>query len=322
MTIRAVGPSESDAILGAMRQVALAGGRPLSHADTASIIAAGHYLLRRAEPFDVGILPPVEPADLVATLKGDRGTAEEAVKYLAIMALVDGVLDPDKIKRVLEYARALDIEADYLTDLVEAASGHMAWVVADMTRKNFDSVISRSSEARDPAAWFMPYAGDKADPALVARYEALAKLPANSFGRTLWQFNKDNGYSFPGDPKALNAGFATPHDSAHVISGYDTTFRGEILVSTFTAGMHPINPMAGHILPVIFNGHLGVKFNDVATPATGGLDPDEFWHAWARGREMKIDLFDPGWSVWDWAERDIDELRSAWNVTPPGRPAG
>jgi hypothetical protein len=316
--MRSVGLRESDAILGAMRQVALAGRRPLSHADTASIIAAGHYLLRR-DAFDVGSLPAVEPVDLVAVLKGDRGLGPEAVKYLAIMALVDGSIDRDKIKRVLEYARALDVEADYLTELVEAASGHMAWVVADMTRKNFDSVISRSSEALDPAAWFTPYAGDKADPDLAARYEALGKLPDNTFGKALWRFDKDNGYSFPGDPKALNAAFATPHDSAHVISGYDTTFRGEILVSTFTAGMHPLNPMAGHILPVIFNGHLGVKFNEVATPAHGGLDPDEFWHAWARGQEMTVDLFDPAWNVWPWIERDLEALRRDWNVTPPGR---
>ena len=312
--MRSVGQRESDAILGAMRQVALAGGQPLSAADTASLLAAGHWLLRR-EAFDVAALPRIEPADLAAVLKGERETAEDAVKYLAVMALVDGVLDEAKLKRVLDYSRTLDIEANYLTEMVEAASGHMAWVVADMTRKNFDSVLSRPSEGLDPGAWFMPYGGDKADPALVARYEALAALPDSTFGKAFWRFNKDNGYAFPGDPKALNAGFATPHDSAHVIAGYDTTFRGEILVSTFTAGMHPINPMAGHILPVIFNGHLGVKFNDVATPGHGGLDPDEFWHAWARGREMTADTFAPGWSIWDWAEHDLDALRRQWNVT-------
>jgi hypothetical protein len=316
--MRAVGLRESDAILGAMRQVALAGGRPLSHADSASLLAAGHYLLRR-DPVDLGTLQAIEPADLAVALKGRRDAGEEAVKYLAIMALVDGVLDHDKLRRVLEYARTLDIEADYLTELVEAASGHMAWVVADMTRKNFDSVLSRSAQGLDAAAWFTPYGGDSADPDLVARYEALSKLPDNSFGKTLWRFDKDNGYAFPGDPTALNAAFATPHDSAHVISGYDTTLPGEILVSTFTAGMHPINPMAGHILPVIFNGHLGVKFNDVATPGYGGLDPDEFWHAWARGRDMTVDLFDPAWTVWDWVGRDIEDVRRAWNVTPPGR---
>jgi hypothetical protein len=318
--VRAVGTGESDAILGAMRQVALAGGRPLSHADSASIAAAGHYLLRRADVVDVGTLPAIEPPDLVAVLKGERALGQEAVKYLAVMALVDGVLDHAKIGRVLEYARALDVEAGYLTDLVEAASGHMAWVVADMTRKNFDSVLSRSSQGLDPAAWITPYGGDQADPALAARYDALGKLADNSFGKALWQFDKKNGYAFPGAPTALNASFATPHDAAHVISGYDTSYRGEILVSTFTAGMHPINPMAGHILPVIFNGHLGVRFNDVATPATGGLDPDEFWHAWARGQEMTVDLFAPDWDFWQWAERDLEALRREWNVTPAGRP--
>ena len=99
----------------------------------------------------------------------------------------------------------------------------MAWAIADMTRKNFDSVLSRPSKGLDPAAWIMPYGGDKADPALVARYEALGKLPDNSFGKALWGFDKTNGYPFPGDPTALNAGFGTPHDSTHVISGYDTS---------------------------------------------------------------------------------------------------
>lgn len=316
--LRQIGRRESDAILGAMRQVALADSRPVTHADMASIRAAARYMLRRPDVTDGDALPACTPDDLRKLLK-DREIAHEAVKYLAIMALVDGVLDEAKIARVLDYSRALDVEADYLTDLVEAASGHMGWVVADMTRKNFDSVLGRSSGNLDPAAWIMPYGGDRADPALVARYDALGELPANTFGKALWDFDKANGYPFPGDPGALNATFATPHDSTHVISGYDTSYRGEILVSTFTAGMHAINPMAGHILPVIFNGHLGVRFNDVATPARGGLDPEEFWHAWARGQDMTVDLFAPDWNAWDWVERDLEELRRQWNVTPPGR---
>ena len=315
--MRAVGHRESDAILGAMRQVALAGGRALSYADTASILAAGHYLLRRRDLVDLGTLPPVEPADLVAALT-ERVLAEEAVKYLAVMAMVDGTLDRGKLRRVLEYSRALDIEADYLTDLVEAASGHLAWAAADMWRKNFDSVLSRSSEGLDPNTWIRPYGGTSADPALLARYEALGGLPQNSFGKALWDFDKTNGYPFPGDPSALNAAFGTAHDSTHVISGYDTSARGELLVSTFTAGMHPINPMSGHILPVIFFFHFGEQMNDVGHAGKGGLDPDEFWHAWARGAEMTVDLFDPKWSVWDWVEHDLDELRRRWNVTPAG----
>jgi len=318
--MRAVSHRESDAILGAMRQVALAGGHALSHADTASILATGHYLLRRPDLINLGALPAAEPADLVAILK-DRDVAAEAVKYLAIMVMVDGVIDEAKLARVLAYSRALDVEANYLTEMVEAASGHMAWVIADMTMRNAESVVSEAwGDRPDPAEWILPYKGDKADPALVARYEALGSLPQNTFGKAIWDFDKKNGYPFPGDLAALNAGFATPHDATHIISGYDTSYRGEILVSTFTAAMHPINPMAGHILPVIFNGHLGVRFNDVATPARGGFDPDEFWHAWARGRDMTIDLFAPDWSAWDWIEHDLEELRRDWKVAPPGVP--
>ncbi|MBI2716169.1 MAG: hypothetical protein HYX37_17190 [Rhizobiales bacterium] len=317
--MRPIGHRESDAILGAMRQVALAGGQAISDADTTSVLAAGRYLLRRRDLLDIGTLPAVEPSDLVAALRTDPELAREAVKYLAVMALIDGTIDHRKLARVLEYSRALDIEADYLTDLVEAASGHLAWAIADLNRKNFDSIVSGSSKDLDPDTWILPYVGDKADPALVARYEALGRLPQNTFGKALWDFDKANGYAFPGDPKALNTVFGTPHDATHVISGYDTSSRGEILVSTFTAGMHPITPVSGHILLVLFIFHLGVKMNDVGNTTKGGLDPDEFWHAWARGAEMTVDIFDPKWNVWDWVEKDLEDLRREWNVTPAGR---
>jgi len=316
--MREIGHRESDAILGAMRQVAIAGGQALTYADTMSVRAAARYLLRRPDLSDVGTLPPVGPHDLVAVLRGEPELAGEAVKYLAIMAMVDGNLDHRKLARVLEYSRALDVEADYLTELVEAATGHLAWATADMWRKNFDSVLSRSSEGLDPDKWIRPYGDANADPALVARYEALGKLPQSTFGKALWDFDKRNGYPFPGDPTALNAAFGTAHDSTHVISDYDTSARGELLVSTFTAGMHPINPMSGHILPVIFFFHFGEQLNDVGHAGKGGLDPDEFWHAWARGAAMTVDIFDPKWTVWDWVEQDLEEVRRAFNVSPAG----
>jgi hypothetical protein len=81
--------------------------------------------------------------------------------------------------------------------------------------------------------------------------------------------------------------------------------------------MHPINPVAGHILLVIFI-HLGAVLNDVANTTTGGLDPDEFWHAWARGPEITVDIFAPQWNVWQWVEHDLEQLKRDWNVTPPG----
>ncbi|MBS0520959.1 MAG: hypothetical protein JSR90_19820 [Proteobacteria bacterium] len=317
--MRQVDHRQSDAILGAMRQVALAAGRPLSHADTASVLAAARYLLRRPDVADIGTLPAVEPVDLQRLLD-EPELKTEAVKYLTVMTMVDGVLDRKKVGRVLEYSRALDIEEGYLTEIVEAASGHVAWSLADMTRQNMESITGKPWGDADPMPWLLPYADGGADPALVARYEALGALPEDSFGKALWRFYKKNGYAFPGDPTALNERFGTPHDSTHVISGYDTSARGEILVSTFTAAMHPVNPMGGHILPVIFSWHLDIKINDVAKSTAGGLDPHEFWHAWARGGETKADFFSADWRVWDWVEHDLEDLRHELGVTPPGSP--
>jgi hypothetical protein len=161
-----------------------------------------------------------------------------------------------------------------------------------------------------------PYRSDQADPALAARYRALATMPVSTLGRAYWEQYQRNGYAFPGEPTGLNEAFATPHDCAHVLSGYDTTPRGELLVSTFTAAMHPSRPMEGHILPVIFSWHLGIKINDVAGSATGALDPREFWHAWARGAAVSEDLFAPGWDFWGCAGESLAALRERYGIPP------
>jgi hypothetical protein len=47
-----------------------------------------------------------------------------------------------------------------------------------------------------------------------------------------------------------------------------------------------------------------------AGSAKGALDPEEFWHAWARGEAVKVDLFDPSWDFWAATHELIDTLRS------------
>ncbi len=93
------------------------------------------------------------------------------------------------------------------------------------------------------------------------------------------------------------------------------TPRGELLVSTFTAAMHRNAAMSGHVLPVIFSWHLGIPLNELAGAAKGALDPQEFWHAWARGERMKIDLFGPQWDFWAATREPIDTVRTRIGVT-------
>lgn len=304
---------EARAILSAMRDVGGL-GRTLSEADKASLVAAGHWMFRLDDEIDPDRLPAIDPGTLAAAIAGtDTRAADlrrEAVAFITVMAFVDGTLDAAKIDRALAYAAALGISGDYVDEIADAASGHVRRALGHMVRDNMESITRQPWAAdADVMAWLLPYKDGKADPAMAARFRALTDKPAGSFGRAFIDHFVENAYAVPGEPDALNALFSLPHDSSHVFAGYDTTPRGELLVSTFTAGMHPLHPVSGHILPVIFSWHLDIKINDVATSAKGAMDPAEFWHAWARGQSMKVDIFGPDWDFWSWVDRPLDALR-------------
>ena len=309
-------PNQTNAIFRAMRQVATAKGRvALTDVDRTTMQAAYKYVFRSQDRLDLDDLEDIHPDEFANTLT-QKTVADSALRFLAVIALVDGAADEEKIAAVLEFAAALDIHEDYLKELSEAAQHHIQWVIADMNRHNIQSVFGMNW-THDVTSLLLPYQGTHTDPALAARYEALGQLPDETFGKTFWNLYKQNRYTFPGDEHALNEAFSTPHDAAHVLSGYDTTPHGEILVSTFTAGMHPNKPMAGHILPAIFSWHLGVEFNPVAKSMTGQLDAERFWEAWVRGSEVTVDTFAPGWTIWSIAEESVDNVRRHYHVPPP-----
>jgi hypothetical protein len=259
------------------------------------------------------MITPVAPAALASALAGsDLG--RDALKFLTVMAFVDGSLDQAKIASVLRYASALGIAERYLDEIREAAHGRLQEVLADMTRCNMESITGRHWADGDVIKWLLPYGGADADPALAQRFEALAQLAPDTFGHCFWAHFKESGYVFPGDAKALNAAFSVPHDSVHVLTGYDTKPRGELLASTFTAAMHPKYPMAGHVLPVIFS----VQINEVARDASGALDPEEFWHAWAAGAAVTVDTFAPDWDFWSHVEVPLGALREHWSIPAAG----
>jgi tellurite resistance protein len=304
-------PDQARAILKAMYGIAAAGPQ-VTDADRASINAAARYIFRlNADP---SVMTPASAGDLQA-LASSPALANEAVSFATVMALVDGTLDNAKLNAVLALAAKLGVKADYVDDVAELAQGHLKDATAHMIRANMESILGRPWPSDDMMAWFLPYK-DKPDPALAARFHALADLPATTFGHTFATFYKANKYAFPGEPTALNYAFAAPHDSLHTLAGYETTPRGELLVSTFTAAMHRKRAMAGHVLPVILSWHLGIALNDVAGSAKGALDPQEFWHAWARGEAVKVDLFDPSWDFWAATRQPIDALRLQIGMPP------
>ncbi|MEJ0016794.1 MAG: hypothetical protein WDN25_09525 [Acetobacteraceae bacterium] len=303
-------------ILGAMRVVAETGA-PLTDADRTALQSTSRFMLGRDTPVAIDHLPLPTPAELAATVRATP-LVDDTVKFLTVMALMDGVLDRQKIAKVLEYADALGVHAHYLEQIAEAARDHIQAVLADMTKCNMESITNAPWPGGDVNAWLLPYSDGDADPRLAARYDALQRLDPATFGHTFWAHFRHNDYAFPGEPSALNERFCVPHDSLHVLTGYDTSARGEILVSTFTASMHRSHPMAGHVLPVILSWHLKIAINDVARDASGALDPAEFWRAWAAGAAASVDTFASDWDFWAAAGEPLAALRRKWSIPADG----
>lgn len=311
----AVSVDQTRAILGAMRDVATAFGRfPLSTAMARSLRSADRHVLGGTGDIDPVRLVAVKPEALAAVL-ADAAQAELTVRFLSVAALVDGELSRPRISAVLQYAEKLGVRQDYVTELSKSVDGELQWALTDMSRQNLLSLWNEPWDERvDIDDIFMPYRSPHGDPSLAARYRALSELPMGTLGKAFSEIYRKNGYAYPGEERAVNVRFATPHDATHVLSGYDTSPRGEILVSTFTAGMHPVRPMEGHILPVLYSWHLNIKINDLAGAAKGQLDPEAFWEAWARGARTAVDLFSPSWDFWSVAHEPVAELRRRYGV--------
>lgn len=309
-------PAEGEAILGAMRAVALAhGDGALSEMDRETIVSAGAIVLA-LDGVDVDALAPVEPEALAAMVESE-GEAEQAIRMLAVMSLADGVADAEKTALVRAYADALDVRGGYLEILAEVAEDEIAQATACMVRKNAESFphLDASRLAIDAIAPFLPYR-DAPEPELEARYKTLAELPPDTFGRAFYEHFHRNGFEFPGNPAGLAEGFTTPHDSSHVLSGYSTSEMGELCVSTFIGAMHPDHPMAAEVLPVIYSWHLGVKLNDIANSSHGAFEPRHFWTAWQRGAATTVDVVDAGWDFWAATEVPLEEIRADYGVAP------
>lgn len=301
-------PEQSRTILGVMLAIASAGSAPTA-ADRAAIAAAARTIFRIDPGPDLAGLATPAPQALSA-LASHAALANEAVSFATVMAFVDGVLNPAKLKAVLDLAGRLGVHEDYVDDIAELAQGHLQNATAHMIRANLESVTGRPWATENMESWLLPYKA-KPDPELAERFHALAALPKDTFGFTFADFYRRNAYAFPGEPAALNVAFAVPHDSTHVLGGYDTSPRGELLTSTLTAAMHRSEAMSGHVLPVILSWHLGIPLNEVAGAAKGALDPEAFWEAWARGEATTIDLFGPDWNFWAAAPQPIAAVREA-----------
>lgn len=279
------------------------------------VVAAGRLLFRPAVDVEVGALPRIEPQDLARAVGSDRDLAEHAAALIACASLADGQIDPQRLRKVVEYAHAMHVREGWVRDVLQVARGRLAWAMADMARRNV-STFPRWARPDDTMPPMLPYeAQTDDDKRLAARFLELEELPKATFGHQFWAHFRRHGFGFPGEKEAFTGLFAVPHDGLHVLSGYSTSIQGELLVSTFTGAMHRRDALRAHILPVIFEWHVGHEVNGIGAQQ-GALDPEKFLVSWQRGASTTADVLSPDWDFWAVAARDLDELRADYGITP------
>lgn len=305
-------------LLAAMKDIATArGNHPLSSLQYASLKAVYRQVFTHKDPLQFSALPAINPEQFAAMFS-DKKKAEYALRFLVVTALMDGEINSAQIHAVFDYAKASHLNPHYLQQLRKTLENDIPWLINDITRKNLASfdMFPNLNTDKEIDNWLFPYRGDKHEPELVQRYENLSQLPKDSFGYHIWLQFKRNHYKFPGEEEGVNYAFVMPHDSIHVLSEYDTSPYGELLVSVFTSTMLEKNPIDGHVIPVMYSFYLGIKINDLAGSSKVTIDPNEFWEAWYRGTQMQINLFAEGWTIWEVAELPLVELRQRYCVLP------
>jgi hypothetical protein len=319
-----------------MWSVASANGKErLSSADESGITSAGRTVFGSTTPTDVSRLSYVEPRELADIV--DRPDVRlNLVRALAVIALVDGIVEQPKLSLVVAYADALGIDQPFVHGLRHLLVDDVRWTATDMQTHNIQSIPGLALVPDDPFSVLLPYRA-KPDAALTRRYEELQTLPHGALGRAFFEHYKRNNFSFPGAAWAPAEAWATYHDCGHILSGYSTSAQGELLVAAFIGAMHkqPIDLMEAYVLPVILTYHMGIELNkginkgDVERVERDpswrnnyegnvhlGLDPAKVWIAWDRGTHTTGDVFSGTWDFWAHVDEPVDQLREDFRIAP------
>jgi len=154
------------------------------------------------------------------------------------------------------------------------------------------------------------------DKELAARFAALGELPRDTLGYIYYEHCRSNGFAFPGERGGFPLSGAY-HDMVHVLSGYDITPEGELLIGAFMAGFKRANPFYVVLLTALLWG-AGINVTPLSQPhRTGTLAKDDlaerFIKAIERGSRVSTDLSD-NWDFWPMMPLSLDEARAKLGV--------
>jgi hypothetical protein len=158
------------------------------------------------------------------------------VQVMLLAALVLRPLPQEVADQVSEFAQEVGVDESMIRVAQEFAAGSLGLAAIDFERNGYtsewqpDEALTLHTSNELASAW----EASVHDPALAARWAALADLPAGTLGRGVWELYRSRGFTFPGTPGSAPPLLAQ-HDWVHVLADYGTTVESELEVFAFIA---------------------------------------------------------------------------------------
>jgi hypothetical protein len=174
-------------------------------------------------------LEPLGPEALAEVLgKRDLNTRRRIVHDMVLAELMLRPIPVVVAHRVAMYAKALDVDDDFVRIARRYAQGAFGLAWTDLQRNGFVEHV-REASCQERALPAQPFEPAQLDPEVAERWHAFAELPAETLGRCVWEMYEGRGFGIPGTPGGAPV-YLAQHDFVHVLADYGTNLKGELEV--------------------------------------------------------------------------------------------
>jgi hypothetical protein len=278
----------------------------------------------RVDPEQVEPMGPEEFA--VALARRNEIFRTRIVQVMLIAALILVPLPEEVADRLARYAAELGVDDGMLVVARRYARGSLGLALIDFNRNGYTATWNPEEATNLHTAAALEEAWQEVcdDAALAARWSALSDCSPGSLGRSVFEFYRARGFTFPGLPASAPP-YLAQHDWVHVLADYGTTVENELEVFGLIARAIP-DPRGFSLLAMVIGlfetGYImqaaGLFHYDRGHLSRAGM-ADRLADAWRRGALCSKDLMGVDW--FDYADRPVDEVRTEFSIEPKSNAA-
>jgi hypothetical protein len=264
-------------------------------------------------------------AEEVAAAVTDPLLRRRLVQLAVTLELLLHPLPPEVGDQVGRFAEALGVEEPSVNGARLLAHDQLVLMYACLQRNSWYPAETRRGMGHghlfELVRSKLAYYALAEDERIAERWRALGDLPADTWGRGVFDFYRANGFPFPGERHGIYE-VGARHDWVHVLTDYGTTPEGEVDVFAFISSAMP-DPQGFVLLVVtlgIFqNGSIHHMFGrPVPAGGTDALEvrggPRRFAEAVRRGEACGVDVL--GIDHFSLAALPLEEARARFRVEP------